>query len=298
MFRDEEGKRLHQQLYDYFTGPARQFGQPNFVLCHQFFTWLLSQLSHEIKQLSALRENDEPPVEFPVQLIRHVILHLDLLEYLAWESPFFAEYITTIPPGPESQDSISDSGIRPTSPISTEDDEHDEEDTGSDICTEFETGEDNQTSAGLQPPTPHPWILELRLITSNVHQLKHLLGRLPLPKPLSFSFDVIRYGKSSQDLKPWRELLHNLFLNDDEGKEILRCLERLSTNRNRKYKIFGTKGPTVVFKGAAHCEAVLGCLYNLARNQRPADSSWVFPLFPPSCSNNANLHRRTSTEMS
>lgn len=282
LYRDKEGQQLHGTLYDYLTNPAGQIEQLSFILCHQFFTWLLTQLWNELGELSKLRGKDQPPDVFPVQVIRGAILHLDILEYLAWESHFFAGYIATVCPNRMSEEAISGTGVRPISPISTELEQDDEEeDTGSEIWTEFETGEDRQTDANSQPPpVRHPWILELRLITSNVHQLKYLLGRLPLPKPVSFSFKVIRYGRAGQDLKPWRELLHDLFPNEVEEKEILRNLERFSGNRNPSYKIFRPNGTGVVFRGEAHCEAVLGCLYTLARNERAADISWVSHLSP------------------
>lgn len=283
LYRDKEGQRLHANLYDSLTNPAGQIESPNFVLWHQYFTWLIFQLSHEIGELSTFRNQDDRPDTFPVQLIRSAILHLDILEYLAWESPFFAEYIGTFRLSRKSQEATSGRGIRPTSPIPTEPEEGDEgEDTGGNIWTEFETGEDRQPDANSQPPpVSHPWILELRLITSNVHQLKHLLGRLPLPKPLSFSFKVLHYGRSGQALKPWRELVHELFPNNDEEKEVLRNLENLAGNRNRKYKIFHAKGPELVFRGESHCEAVLGCLYTLARKEHMEDISWVSDLFSP-----------------
>lgn len=283
LYRDNAGQQLHGNLSDFLTNPAGQIEPPNFVLWHQYFTCLIFQLSNEIEELSTFRAQDDPPDKSPVQLIRRAILHLDILEYLAWESPFFAEYIGPFRPSRKSPEPTSGSGIRPTSPIRTEPEEDDEsDDTGGDIWTEFETGEDRQTDANSQPPPVlHPWILELRLITSNVHQLKYLLGRLPLPKPLSFSFKVLHYGRSGPALKPWRELIHELFPNDDEEKEVLRNLENLADNRNRKYKIFHSQGPELVFRGQSHCEAVLGCLYTLARKEHGEDISWVSHLFSP-----------------
>lgn len=184
----------------------------------------------------------------PVRLITNAILHLDILEYLAWESRFFTAYIGTFRHSPKSQATTSGSRIRPTSPIPPEPDADDEGDTGGNIWTEFETGEDRPT-----PPVSHPWMLELRVTTANVH----LLGRLP---PLSFSCMVIGYGGA---LKAWRELVHELFPNHDEEQEVLRNLDKVGDNRNPKYMIFRANGHELVFRG----EALLGCLYTLARTK-------------------------------
>lgn len=91
-------------VYDYLTNPARQTEQSSLVLCHLYFIWLLSKLADEIRR--------------PVQKIRSAILHIDILQYLTCESPFFAEYIDTARSSRESQEAISGSGIHPISQMS------------------------------------------------------------------------------------------------------------------------------------------------------------------------------------
>lgn len=274
LYRDNEGQKLHGQLYDYLTNSPGELAPPSLELHHKFFTWLLSTLADEIEQLRKLQQASEPPEKLPVLLIKSAMLHLDILQYLAWQSVFFSEYIETVRPrGSGGQEVSPDNYIDTTRQVPSEDED---EELADDMWTEFETGEDRPTDPNSQPlPVPHPWILELRLITSNIHQLKHLLGRLPLREPLSFSFQLIQYAKSDDRLKPWRELVQELFPNTDEGNDVLRALEMLGSNRNRQYSMFRRNGPTIKFRGQAHCEAVLGCLYTLARSERTTDIRWV-----------------------
>lgn len=272
LYRDSKGKHLHQQLYSYLTTTAGQSVPPSLHMCHTFFTWLLSELEGEIRALSAVQRHDPPDV-FPTALLKSTMLHLEVLQYLSWESDFFSEYVESVRPSRAGQEVI------PTDQVDTQNlsnELEEEEETGNDIGTEFETGEDPPTDVNSQrPPALHPWILELRLITSNIHQLKHLLGRLPMREPLSFSFQLIQYGRSGKQLKPWRELVQELFPNCEEANDVLRELEKLGENRNSAFRIFRPSAAVFEFRGEAHCEAVLGCLYTIARSQGVEDSSWV-----------------------
>lgn len=58
----------------------------------------------------------------------------------------------------------------------------------------------------------------------------------------------------------------------------MQTLRDASAN-NKKFNVFHPNGPTLKFKGQAHCEAVLGCLYTLA-NGGGGDISWVCLLSP------------------
>lgn len=104
--------------------------------------------------------------------------HLDILEYLAWESRLFADYIGSFRRSPKSQAGTSGSGIRRTSAEPEAEDECD--DTGGDIWTEFETA------------SHLPWMLELRVITSIVHQLEPLSA-----VQFQLQGDTLRWGAES-----------------------------------------------------------------------------------------------------
>lgn len=272
LYRDREGQILHDKVYDYLTNSGSRSVPPSLHLFHRFFTWLLSVLADEISFLCQL-QGEESPGTFPVAEVKNAMLHLELLQYLAWESFFFADYMGMVCPNGRGQREFSGNILDTTGPLSRN---PGEQDRGGDIGTEFETGEEYVPESGLQSThTSHPWILELRLITSNIYQLKTLLGWTPSRVLVTFSFQLIKYGRSGPLLKPWRELLHELFPISSEENDVLRALEKLTDNRDSRYNFFCRNGPPLQFRGEAHCEEVLGCLYTLARTEPAADISWV-----------------------
>lgn len=294
LYRDKEGQKCHTDLYNYVTSSPGPSTPPSIKIYHQFIVWLISTLVKEIEQLRDLQKppRAKAPEKLPTLVIKSAILHLEILQYLAWSSDFLNQYIEKVSPPRDS------GGLKP-SPDNNSDNtsqvaiEPEDDELAGDVWTEFETGEDTTSQ---QPSMVHPWILELRLITSNIHQLQSLFRRLPLSEPLSFSFQMLQSSKSGNDLKPWRALVHELFPNSDEESEVLRALESLGNNRNQKFSIFRANGPALEFRGQAHCEAVLGCLYTLARMDAATDISWVTSYLPTSYSRiteQANLCRPT-----
>lgn len=138
-----------------------------------------------------------------------------------------------------------------------------------DIFTEFETSEEYQLSTTHQ--TVHPCIRELHLITSNIQHLETLLKHAP---KTHYRLKLIQYAHSTQSLKPWRELIHELFPNADREAQVLRGL-------GEKSKYFRPGGSSLTFTGHAHCESVLTCLYSLLKHNE--DISWVsnYDYLPP-----------------
>lgn len=276
LYRDREARKLHPNFYSYVTNREGRLAPLRFDICHKFFTWLLSELDSQISILCTLQTKEKPDV-FPTALLKSTLQHLEMLQYLAWESGFFNKYIASVLPSSAGHSVIPTSRSDTTIPFK----EHEEGDAAGDFGTEFETEEDPQLDTNFhQSPVLHATILKLRLITSNIHQLEHLLSRLPL-RDMRFNFQVLQYGRAGQQLKPWSELVQELFPNSDEGHIIQRELEKRSGYRNSDFRMFRNNGSSMIFRGEAHCEAILGCIYTLARTRDTVDISWVSHNFRP-----------------
>lgn len=131
------------------------------------------EIRQEIEQLGNLRapkrKTKPAPLVLPESLIRHAFNNLELMRKFAWESEFFAAYISaTFPPPTPNVSSVTDEGVSTETPpqnpepalqtgiagtghegedTSSRDGEGDRGgedmglDMGLDISTEFETGE-------------------------------------------------------------------------------------------------------------------------------------------------------------
>lgn len=278
---NQSGKKLHLSLIGLLRDPP---SDPNRWLpeFHSFFTWFLDIVHEQLRSLKQLRTQVQAPDVLLVELIGCTIRNLALLRYFAWDSAFFTSYICMAFEG-----SIATATQDTRTPLSSADEhdagqevrrpERDEDETltndedreeGLDISTEFESGEEQQSSTTQSTLVPvHPCVLELRLITSNVQNIETLLQRAP---KVRFRFEVIRYGRSKQSMKPWRELIHELF--PDAGREA-QVLRALCEAPGHKFDFFRPNGPDLKFKGQAHCEAVMACLYSLSK--RGEDIGWV-----------------------
>lgn len=248
---------------------------------HRFFVWFLKIVYGEVKLLKKLRLGKVIRAALPGNAIKHAFGNLVVLKFFSWQSDFFASYISAafatgtcgpddtaakttpaeLTSGQEKDVFLSDHGVGESQTAD------EEEDLGLDISTEFE----GQTSATTPLEDIHPCVLELRLVTSNIRHIETLLNRAPRSR---FRFHVIQYAPSGQLLKPWRELVQELFPREALRKAILKTLEDTPGDA---FQYFRPGGPPLIFKGQAHCEAVLGCLFSLTK--RDEDITWV-PLHP------------------
>lgn len=142
---------------------------------------------------------------------------------------------------------------------------------GLDIATEFETGIEQESTATSDHT--HPCILELRLASSNTQNINTIFNQAPR---CHFRFQVIQYAPAGHSLKPWRNLIQELFPQEEVCKRVVQSLVDTS---GRRFDCFRPGGPDLVFTGQAQCAAVLGCLFSL--RGRTEDHSWVLPT--PAC---------------
>lgn len=257
------GALLHPTLYSFVSDPPEVNGRwlPEF---HRFFVWFLGIFGQQIEQLGVLRgtkgKNQPAPLALPKSFIDQAFNNLEGLRFFAWDSPFFVAYIATLLSSISQGTSVAAEGA------STEvgGTEVGRPELGLDISTEFETGEE-QSSARAPAPVIDPIIQELRLISSNLEQLNRLQVHSPKSR---FRFQIIQYPPSGQSLKPWRELIHELFPHRSGAGKIIAALLA-----EPGYKFKPLRKPVLRFAGQAHCEAVLACLYSLSKSD--ADISWV-----------------------
>lgn len=284
LLRNGDAGSLHPGLYWYLSS-----GNPNpaaapFKLLdfHRFFLWFLDIVSDQVKALNKLRTGARTPSAFPHDRISLTYNNLAHMQYFAWESGFFASYIeqanpARIPPNVDDVLVESFAGEPPLGSAESKGDgpedidckekQHLEEEVDRlDISTEYETGEDQRPSTATPLPV-HSCVLELRLLTSNIQHLITLLGKSPFK---SFELQVIQYPRSDRRAKPWRELLDELFPDKTVRDQVRHAL---IDRTDWKFDMFRSDAPVAEFKGQAHCEAVLGCLYSLAT--RGDDISWV-----------------------
>lgn len=113
----------------------------------------------------------------------------------------------------------------------------------------------------------HPCIAKLRLISSNIQNIKTLLQHAP---ESWLRFEVIQYAPSGKLLKPWRDLISELLRNKEVQTKVLKVLRDAP---GKKFNVFRPGGPELEFRGQVHCEALLGCLYSLMK--RGEVVSWV-----------------------
>lgn len=282
---NQDGAKSHSVLHSFLRdhpGASRAW-LPEF---HRFFTWFLRIVIQDVTQLREQRASILAPVGLPESQINRAYNNLAVLKFFSWESDFFAVYISEVfKPvilDPANVADIADvgllSGLEETvllgslgekEPEKESLKDEGENDMGLDISTEYETGaEQGPMTTALWGEPPHPCILELRLISSNVQNLNKIVRRAP---PRSrFRFQVIQYAPSGQLLKHWRDLIHELFPQPELRTKIL---QTLAETPGGQFKYFRPGGPDLKFHGQAHCEAVLGCLFSLAK--RGEDTSWV-----------------------
>lgn len=268
---NENGASLHPALdtYLYAANCTPMDARLDLSVFHQFFLWFLAIVCKEIKALHKLRNRSRPPQDFPHDEITLTYRNLESMQYFAWESRFFASYI-----GSEWIRSVCENGIAKGPAGEGEEEinrtwseqQEDKEDDRLDISTEYETGEELRSSTATQPAV-YPCLLELRLITSNI---QHIMTLLRQPPTSCFDLQVIQYRRSDRRAKPWRDLIHELF---PEEQDRDRVLEALLSEPGWRFDIFRSAKPVPEFLGQAHCEAVLGCLYSLAT--RGEDIPWV-----------------------
>lgn len=247
---------------------------------HRFFVCFLRILIGEIKRLTKLRDSKVIPLDLPRSQIKHACNNLGLLEYFSWQSPLFAHYISAVfaPSIRDPHDIATNvAAVRLSSdleeavqlestPGTSEKEPETEETDELDISTEYETSE-LQESVTIPWDDPHPCILELRLISSNIQNLDRLISRTPRSR---FRFQVIQYAPAGRSLMPWRDLIEVLFPELQHRKAILHAL---ANTPGDDFSYFRPGGAVLEFKGQAHCEAVLGCLFSLAK--RGEDNTWV-----------------------
>lgn len=269
LITNKEGVELHRVLRRFLGDPPAhpQEWLPKF---HEFFTWFLRIVVEDLKALRDLRVDKVIPPLLPERTIDRAFHNLVALQYFSWQSQFFTAYISlafaagTMDPAAIVPANRTDAQL-PHEPEEWSQGEAEQEpgevDMGPDISTEFETGDGQQSMAARDDI--HPCVLELRLISSNIKNLKTIISQAPRSR---FRFQVIQYPPSGHSLKPWRDLIQELFPQKELREKILQAL-------TGQFKCFRPGGPALQFKGQAHCEAVLGCLFSLTK--RGEDYSWV-----------------------
>lgn len=272
------GRAMNSTLFEMVTNQRptgtglRLANDPDQLLSmfHAFVNWLISEVRKVISHLNKLRAAPTRPESLPVKDISTLLSNLNVLRYFSWKSEFFVGYITA----------MLDTGVNPVDMGKSAGhgegvQEFPEGEGELDIATEFDTEESPTTS----PSNVHRCISELRLITSNLQHIVHLQDIGPSLKRQPIRFQILKYPRSDDSLKPWREVIGSLFSPYTTGL-VLQALRDASAT-NKKYNVFQPNGPKLTFKGQAHCEAVLGCLYALA-NGGGGDVSWVCFLLPVS----------------
>lgn len=273
---NENGRKLHTALYKFLEHPAvdSRLWLPEF---HKFFKWFVKIIVADVKQLKQLGLSRNAPDTLRESFIDHVFNNLAMLQFFSWDSSFFKSYIheafstsiiipevvaeelpselqQAVPQGTRQENTVEDSETQ------------DENDMGLDISTEFETGNE-QASVTTTSEGIDPCLLELRIISSNIQNLDRLLSRAPRSH---FRFQVVQYAPSGMLMKPWREVIKELFPQPTLARGVLQALEDMP---GKQFKYFRSNGPVLKFAGQAHCEAVLGCLFSITK--RDEDSSWV-----------------------
>lgn len=274
-----KGSTSHSVLYNFLDDPPvdPQEWLPEF---HGFFLWFLRILTTQIKRLTKLRGREEIPRGLSGSQIKDAYRNLGVLQYFSWQSPFFAEYISVVFARPiEDPHDIAtnvaamrlsselDEDVSP--PQTSEEEPQGEErvdNMGRDIATEFETDEERALVTTPGEDT-HPCILELRLISSNIQNLDKLVRWTPRTR---FRSQTTQYPPAGRSLMPWRDLMQMLF----PGLELRTViLQALADTPGKEFDYFRPGGDILTFKGQAHCEAVLGCLFSLTK--RGEDNTWV-----------------------
>lgn len=256
---------------------------------HEFFVWFLRMIIEDIQQLKELRTSDDCPSVLPEHDIERAYNNLAGVKYFSWNSEFFTGYIREafavgivdpVDRGANVANVGSLNDVKEAIPVGStrqimSDKESQNQDTENDmaldISTEFETGVEHESSASSDPT--HPCILELRLASSNIQNISTIFKTAPR---CHFRFQVIQYAPAGHSLKPWRNLIQELFPDQEDCKKIV---QSLVDTAGRRFNCFRPGGPDLVFTGQAHCEAVLGCLFSLTK--RIEDNSWV--ISTPAC---------------
>lgn len=283
IFFNANAKEKHSALFTFVDSkwpPGTKLRSPEdpalfLAQFHELFNWFLGVLSKELSDLVRLRKQRNPPEKLSSRDISVARRNIEVLGYFAWASDFFMVYIRAILNSIEGTRQVvfdaEETGV-PGEKISSSERDMDgeEEEDGLDIATEFETDKKPQAGAsGLL--FVDPFMSQLRLITSNTQHLSFLRGSQHKFKGLRMKFRILKYPRSDKKLKPWREVITSLF----SAEIAQRVIETLCEKGKEKseFKFFLPDGPALHFKGQAHCEAVLGCLYTLANDG--GDASWV-----------------------
>lgn len=248
---NENGQKVHRLLYVFLR--KRPLDPRHWLpLFHSFFVWFLQAVRFQLQQLSVLRTSSISPPELPKSLVNLTFSNLNVMRFFAWESEFFASYIRSVtswgiqcvsrevPRDAASSKEAQELEFH----AETEQQEKSEEDGSRlDISTEFETGENDPSSAVIQPAI-HPCIVELRRVSSNIQHIKTLLQRVPKSR---FRFEVIQYAPSGKMLKPWRDLIHELFRNTDVEAKVLKALQEAP---GKQFAAFRPGGPSLAVSTA------------------------------------------------
>lgn len=249
---------------------------------HRFFTWFLRIMVEDVKKLKEQRVNKLAPTDLPESEIDRAYNNLLALKFFSWESGFVAAYISMafalviMDPAnvadvglpSECEEAVLLESPREKKSEKEPQTEQGEDDMALDFSTEFETGKTGEEQASITTrDNTHPCILELRLISSNIQNLNTIISQAPRS---CYRFRVIQYAPSGHSLKPWRDLIQELFPEQELRKNILQALADTS---GRQFNCFRPGGPDLKFKGQAHSEAVLGCLFSLTK--RGEDNTWV-----------------------
>ena len=106
------------------------------------------------------------------------------------------------------------------------------------------------------------WVYWLRLVTAPVHYSIVLQGnRQGRGKRVQFVFQVIDCPPVSSQMKPWRQVVKDLFPRPSEYHTIIDELARRFGSGSKPNLI---SDPSYTFKGCVHCEAMLASLRHVA----------------------------------
>jgi hypothetical protein len=106
------------------------------------------------------------------------------------------------------------------------------------------------------------WVYWLRLVTAPVHYSVMLQGDgQERGKRMQFVFQVIDCPPVSSQMKPWRQVIKDLFPRPSEHHTIIEELARRFGSGSKPNLI---SDPSYTFKGCVHCEAMLASLRHVA----------------------------------
>ena len=217
--------------------------------------------------LTKFRQNRQAPTDEVLQAALDKVYNtLWPLTVLAWKSELFEWYITVFLAPQHLGAGVFESALE---------DAEDQDEDGSEDESGFDNPkEPHRPQSASEHPEAHrkppknqvdatkEWVYWLRLMTAPVHYSVMLRGdRQGRGKLVQFLFQVIDCPPVSSQMKPWRQVVKDLFPRPSEYHTIIDELARRFGSGSKPNLI---SDPSYTFKGCVHCEAMLASLRHVA----------------------------------